>query len=495
MAVIQSVLAIVRRPAFTFFISGNPIVRNLLATSMFIAIAVNTNVAGATPAGHALNVRMHAAAEREQDAWAFLSQRTVDPASVPRHEVTTLADSGPGSLRDAIERANAEPGIAVVEIDAALEGTLQLAANNLYITDSVVIVGPGADRLAIDAGGRGGVIAIATYGFETIDVAILGLTIRGGAQDRGAGIKSSNARLLLADAIVEDNNTTNSIVDEQGGGLHLNGGSLRVDRCIFRHNSAGVSGGGIAALNAAVSIQDSLFQSNIAKRGAGLYIDTPYAFDMRRSLVAFNRAGRRGAGIDLTASDTAAVIENVTISGNFVYGEQATDGGAGIALTGSARIALSTIASNLAYTLQRNPNVAAGLQFDSPNGILFLNGTLLWGNATLDGNYDLGRSGSGGIEAYSNLIGTTTPGAIDRADNYNLHGVDPLLGALEDNGGPTQTQALAANSPARDAATWIQYYALTDQRGFSRRLDGDPRMDIGAYEYGADRLFASGFDG
>lgn len=456
------------------------------------ALVLASHAVAAAPAP--APVHMHDAAQRQGVAATFLADHAGTATTPPRFAVTTLADAGPGSLRDAVEQANAEPGIAVVEIDAALEGMIQLAGRALYITDSIVIIGPGADRLALDAGGRHGVIATATYGFETIDVAILGLTIRGGATDRGAGIASSKTNLLLADAIVEDNNTTNSIVEEQGGGLRLDGGSLRLNRCEFRRNSAGVTGGGVAVLNASVSIIDSAFQNNIAKRGAGLYIETPQAVDIRRSVVAFNRAGRRGAGIDLTASGSEAVIENVTISGNFVYGEQPADGGAGLALTGSARVALSTIANNLAYTLWRNPDAAAGLQYDSSYGVLFLNGTLLWGNATLDGNLDLGRSGIGGIDAYSNLVGTMTPDAINGAAQDNLLAVDPLLGPLADNGGPTMTHAIAANSPARDGATWIQFYVATDQRGFSRRQDGDPALDIGAYEYGADRLFASGFE-
>jgi len=456
-------------------------------------------------AGHALAaapssstrppVHMHDATERRAIADAFLAEHAGDANAPPRFAVTTLADTGPGSLRDAIRQANAEPGIAVVEIDAALTGTIQLADNVLYITDSILIVGPGADRLVLDAGTRHGVIATSSHGLDAIDVAILGVTIRGGATDRGAGIASSSTRLLLADAILEDNNTTNSIVEEQGGGLYLSGGSLRIDHCIFRRNSAGSTGGGLTALNASVSITDSAFQSNLAKRGAGLHIDTPHAVEMRRSLVALNRAGRRGAGIDLAARGPEAVIENTTISGNFVFGEEPTDGGGGIVLAGSARIALSTIANNLAYTLLRNPDVAAGLQYDSSQGLLLLNGTLLWGNATLDGNIDLGRSGSGGIDAYYNLIGTTTPDAVNGAELGNLFAVDPRLGALADNGGPTQTHAIAPDSPARDAAQWVQYYVLTDQRGFARRQEGDAQLDIGAYEYGADRVFASGFDG
>lgn len=449
----------------------------------------------AAPPSQSASVRMRNAAQRHALAAAFLAERGGAATAPERWTVTTLAEAGPGSLREAVEKANARPGIAVVEFDPALEGTLRLGGQALYVTDSVLIVGNGADRLVLDAEGRHGVIAIAGYGFDAIDVAILGVTIRGGAADRGAGIGASNARLLLADSLVEDNDTTNSVVEEQGGGLYLNGGSLTLDRCVVRRNSAGATGGGLTALAAAVSIRDSAFERNLSKRGGGLYVETPYAFEVRRSVIAFNRAGRRGGGIDLTVTGVPAVLENVTVSGNFVYGEQATDGGGGIALTGPARIALSTIASNLAYTLQRNPDVAAGLQFDSSYGVLFLNGSLLWGNATLDGNLDLGRAGAGGIDAYYNLIGTTTPDTINGAEEGSLFATDPQLGPLADNGGPTQTQAIAADSPARDAAAWIQYYATTDQRGFARRRDDDSVMDIGAYEYGADVLLADGFDG
>jgi hypothetical protein len=457
--------------------------------------AALTGSATAAPLSPPAAVRMHTAAQRHAFAAAFLAERTRTTAAPERWTVTTLADAGPGSLREAVEKANARPGIAVVEFDPALEGTLRLGERALYVTDSILIVGNGAERLALDAEGRHGVIATAGYGLDAIDVTILGVTIRGGAADRGAGIAASNTRLLLADSVVEDNDTTNSLVDEQGGGVYLNGGSLTLDRCLVRRNSAGASGGGVTALAAAVSIRDSAFERNLSKRGGGLFVDTPYAVDVRRSVIAFNRAGRRGGGIDLTVTGVPAVLENVTVSGNFVYGEQATDGGGGIALTGPARIALSTIASNLAYTLQRNPDVAAGLQFDSSYGVLFLNGTLLWGNATLDGNLDLGRAGAGGIDSYYNLIGVTTPDAVNGAELGSLFATDPLLGPLADNGGPTQTQAIAADSPARDAAAWIQYYATTDQRGFARRRADDTVMDIGAYEYGADVLLADGFDG
>src|SRR5262249_14615061 len=64
----------------------------------------------------------------------------------------------------------------------------------------------------------------------------------------------------------------------------------------------------------------------------------------------------------------------------------------------------------------------------------------------------------------------------------NTLDADPLLTALSSNGGPTQTMALLADSPAIDASTAIAAPA-TDQRGVYR----DRFVDIGAYE---DRLVA-----
>ncbi|HEY0866824.1 MAG TPA: choice-of-anchor Q domain-containing protein, partial [Fimbriimonas sp.] len=58
-------------------------------------------------------------------------------------------------------------------------------------------------------------------------------------------------------------------------------------------------------------------------------------------------------------------------------------------------------------------------------------------------------------------------------------GVDPLVGPLADNGGPTLTHALRVGSPALDSADPFQF-PLTDQRGASRPKG--PLPDIGAYE-------------
>ena len=74
---------------------------------------------------------------------------------------------------------------------------------------------------------------------------------------------------------------------------------------------------------------------------------------------------------------------------------------------------------------------------------------------------------------------------------------DPLLGPLEDNGGPTETHALLLGSPAIDQGNSGGVYI--DQRRFHRPFDvpgipnavGGDGSDIGAFEFGA---FAIGGD-
>jgi hypothetical protein len=84
--------------------------------------------------------------------------------------------------------------------------------------------------------------------------------------------------------------------------------------------------------------------------------------------------------------------------------------------------------------------------------------------ATLNGSNNLVESGSG----LQNLIHTLT--------------ADPMLGPLQDNGGPTQTFALLAGSPAINAgdASLLPHGITTDQRGQPRVSGG--ALDIGAFE-------------
>ena len=113
-------------------------------------------------------------------------------------------------------------------------------------------------------------------------------------------------------------------------------------------------------------------------------------------------------------------------------------------------------------------------------------------NSIVAGNTGANCSGSPTSLGY-NLEDTNTCGFNQTADQNNT---DPQIGPLADNGGPTQTHALLAGSPAIDAGDDTVCVAPnndTDQRGESRPVDyeGDavgPFCDIGAFE----AAFASG---
>jgi hypothetical protein len=86
---------------------------------------------------------------------------------------------------------------------------------------------------------------------------------------------------------------------------------------------------------------------------------------------------------------------------------------------------------------------------------------------------------------------TSAGSNLESADTCGLHAngdltnTDPKLGPLQDNGGPTTTQALPANSPAVDAGSCTDVTGApvtTDQRGVARPQPAGGKCDIGAYE-------------
>jgi len=100
-------------------------------------------------------------------------------------------------------------------------------------------------------------------------------------------------------------------------------------------------------------------------------------------------------------------------------------------------------------------------------------GSDCYGKPSASNGYNIDSDGSCGLVGAGDISASAT--------------ITGSLGALANNGGPTQTHALLAGSPAIDKGSCVQ---ATDQRGISRPRDGNgdklARCDIGAYEYGAN---------
>jgi hypothetical protein len=111
------------------------------------------------------------------------------------------------------------------------------------------------------------------------------------------------------------------------------------------------------------------------------------------------------------------------------------------------------------------------------NDILTLTCTIVYGNTAGDDGDDIDNDDTVNDPTGESIVGN--------ADGYVGGGPNPLLGPLQNNGGPTETHALLMFSPAIDGCTSCP--VLTDQRGVLRPVDGDldgtADCDVGAYEY------------
>ena len=116
------------------------------------------------------------------------------------YSVHNLADSGDGSLRQAISDANAHAGSDVIRFAPGLHGTIGLTSGVLSITDDVTINGPGANLVTVSGNKVSQVFAVAAG--KTVGIS--GLTIAQGNAGTGGGI--DNAGALSLNHVILSNN-------------------------------------------------------------------------------------------------------------------------------------------------------------------------------------------------------------------------------------------------------------------------------------------------
>jgi len=234
----------------------------------------------------------------------------------------------------------------------------------------------------------------------------------------------------------------------QGGGLYLSM-MLQGGNDIFAGNSAGGNGGAIYA-SGNLTLTDSAIYSNTAGGQGGGLFDDYYPITLSNNTISNNRARLGGGGL-ATLSGTISA-NNLTIAGNIADSDNNGSGdGGGVFLT--------------------------------PDG------QLEWQNSILAGNVDLSSQAPDCagtlITGGHNLIQSTLGCAISGTASGDITGTAALLGPLQDNGGPTWTEALLPGSPAIDAGSPLAPGSggaceATDQRGVARPQG--LACDIGAYE-------------
>lgn len=397
---------------------------------------------------------------------------------------------GKTSLREAILLANQFPGSAdTVVFDPAVFGSPQTILQTLgqiNVSESVIITGP-ATELTIDAGGLSRHFNI--DGTGTLTVSISKMTLSNGNSVTGDG-----GSIRIADEVVNlssINFTNNTAIGKVGGAVSMvgAGGQLIVQDCVFTANQATFGGAINVAGGASGSgtISRCTFSGNSTDSGGGAMYCANENVTITDCTLSGNtsnktKAGNGGGAILFLGSGTLAVT-NSTISGNTMV--QASSGG-GILLvyfTGAAVIQNSTITANNAVT------AGGGIARTSGTGTVTLQSTIVAGNLIAGMNNaksDLSFDAVSAVGGSNNLIGIQ-----DGSNNAGLTGsfnqtgslatpLDAKLGPLANNGGPTMTHALLADSPAIDKGNNSAGLSF-DQRGagFVRNFNG---VDIGAFE-------------
>jgi hypothetical protein len=254
-----------------------------------------------------------------------------------------------------------------------------------------------------------------------------------------------------------------------GGGIY-NYGTVTVTDSTLSGNSAGSYGsygGGIYnGYGGTLTVTDCTLSGNSAIYGGGGGIYNQGTLTVTHSTLSSNSAGSYGGGIlgGSSGQPPMLTVTDCTLSGN-----SAANSGGGIYNVSTLIVTNSTLSGNSA---QFGGGIDNGpLTVTTKNMILAGNMAPFYpdvvGHLNSEGHNLIGDGTGGSGYDPTDLVGTS--------DNP----IDPKLGALQANGGPTQTRALLLGSPAI-AAGDVFDAPPTDQRGAPRIVNGT--IDMGAYE-------------
>jgi CSLREA domain-containing protein len=309
-------------------------------------------------------------------------------------------------------------------------------------------------REAIESGNQktdfGGCTHTGTYAYGT-GIRVPGGTYRltlHGAGDGAGSLNMHTTQWIRNEGIepaIIDGDGADTVIEEDGNGragifgLTIRGG-----------NTPGI-GGGIRSTNTGgIDISDTTITGNVARSGGGIGIADVALLKLTNVTISGNEARDDGGGIYMDGAGSWMIVDRTTATGNIadVDADGTGDGGGMYRSQGDLFVANTILAGNADATHSGSTAPDCSGSFDS-------------------GGFNMvGQIGGCGY--------ATGPG--------DLVGLDPAMGPLAYNGGPTPTHALLPTSPAIDVGNVETVVrprpSYADQRGVP--ISGRP--DIGAYE-------------
>jgi hypothetical protein len=403
------------------------------------------------------------------------------------------------------------PGAAMLTVQRSFSATAEFRVFNITGTNTVTLSGLTIRNGKLSSSNPGAGIQ------NTGTLSVTNCTVSGNSGLRGGGISNASGATahvtdsavtgnsaptnlgegggILNDGVMTVANTTLSANSAPAGGGLYNQSTLTVANCTFSGNSGtsdvGGVGGGIYNLSGGLIVTNSTFSGNSA---GGPDFQNPAAFARGGAIAT------QGGTLTLSAS---------TFSGNTATGGVGSNGAAGGLAFGGAlwvgspshttSITNCTFALNSAFGGNGSPaGQASGGGIYTNGDRLDLKSTIVAANTAFNAGAPApdvsGAFTSQGFNLIGKIDGSTGfPAGTDQAGTI-ASPLDPMLGTLQNNGGPTQTIALQPGSPAIDKGTSNSLIGqmTTDQRGtgYPRTFDdpgipnatGSDGTDIGSFE-------------
>ncbi len=347
--------------------------------------------------------------------------------------VTNNNDSGAGSLRQAV--LDAVDGDEIV-FDASLFDSTIVFNSTIAITQDIQITGLQGNVITLD--GNNVTRHFAITGGQTVTIS--NLTLVNGNASPGGSINLANGNLTIVNSMLINNNSAGN-----GGAIDNNAAStLTLINSTLSNNTTGNFGGAINNPGT-LTIRNSILSGNATGNDGGAITNLGGTLDIANSVVINNTAQNCGGGIGNIGTITN--VQNTIVSGNI-----------GMGLGGL-------------------PPADDFCNLGAPTAVTSAGGNLIGQVSATDGTV-------GVFDQPNDQTGT--PGNL----------LDPILGSLTDNGGPTLTHLPLEGSPAIDAGINANLPA-TDQRGLPRLVN--EIVDVGSVEIQSSVLgevfFTDGFEG